>query len=116
MPTHKPLKTDPSRHDIEYDYRELERLASIAREIKLFGRMMKDRAKTPRPWIFWKEEIACMTRIYSFMAQPLEDFFSTVMRANGDIAVRRDHDPAHAGREGMPEDGVVVQFPKGGRA
>jgi len=42
---------------------------------------------------FWDEEMACMTRIYSRLAEPFESFFLTAMNAAGDIAINRENDP-----------------------
>ena len=103
MPSFTPLKNDPSRHNVGYDYQELKKLHQAAKDIFMFSRMMEDRAHSMRRLrAYWDEEMACITRIYTQLTKPFEDFFSTVMHAAGDIAVDRKSDPARKLKESDP--------------
>ena len=88
MPIFTPCENDPDRFDVEYDYKELKRLYRNARDIFMFSRIMSARQQ-----LFKDEEMACITRIYTRLVEPLENFIYTVMNAPGDIAIDREHDP-----------------------
>ena len=100
MPLFSPVKGNPDLCNVKYDYKELEKLHRNAKDIFMFSRMMDEHAKDRnRLRAFWDEEMACMTRIYSHLARPFDDFFFTVMQAAGDIAIDREHDPQYEDRK-----------------
>jgi hypothetical protein len=96
MPIIKPLKDNPDKHNVEYDYRELEKLYQEARDVYRFSHIVKVYAGSNEHRGFWDDDLEAISRIYSKMVHPFSDFFSTVINAAGEIAIDREHDPSQS--------------------